>query len=205
MNPESFVNYGLDRIAMLIVVTGLYHRRHGRSAQQTVYFAVNIGVVITLSLLRTVQIDFRVGFGLFALLRLVHLRARKSSEEESAYWFAVLVLALINGVGLSDWRLVLALDLIVIVTLALVDSERRRYRARNCQVVLDEIIHDQNLLVEELQRRLQGEVVHHIVEEVDYVRESMVVDVRYRPDRPYGTATDARLVTDLGSRSPATQ
>jgi hypothetical protein len=183
-NPQNLVDYGLDLVSLLIVVAGLYHRRHGRTAQQTVYVAVNVGLVVTLSLLHVVQIDFRVGFGLFALLRLVHLRARKSSEEESAYWFAVLVLALVNGVVLTDWWLALVLNVLVIATLALVDTDRLRYRARNCEVVLDEILHDQSLLVAELERRLNGRVVHHIVEQVDYVRESMVVDVRYRPGHP---------------------
>jgi len=43
------------------------------------------------------------------------------------------------------------------------------------------VVHsDDAALVADLERRLGGRVLHHVVNEVDYVRDTMVVDVRYR-------------------------
>jgi hypothetical protein len=46
--------------------------------------------------------------------------------------------------------------------------------------MLDAVYEDPGALRAELERRLGGEVKHLIVQEVDYVRETMRVDVRIR-------------------------
>ena len=50
-------------------------------------------------------------------------------------------------------------------------------------VTLDVVHADDAALVADLERRLGGRVMHHEVNEVDYVRDTMVVDVRYRAGR----------------------
>jgi hypothetical protein len=61
-----------------------------------------------------------------------------------------------------------------------VDSRRLRDRARRLDVTLDVVHSDDAALVADLERRLGGRVMHHEVNEVDYVRDITVVDVRYR-------------------------
>ena len=63
-----------------------------------------------------------------------------------------------------------------------VDSRRLRERARRMDVTLDVVHADDAALVADLERRLGGRVMHHEVNDVDYVRNTMVVDVRYRAD-----------------------
>jgi hypothetical protein len=52
------------------------------------------------------------------------------------------------------------------------------------EVTLDVVHHDDEALVADLERRLGGRVMHHQVNDIDYVRDTMVVDVRYRATRP---------------------
>jgi hypothetical protein len=48
-------------------------------------------------------------------------------------------------------------------------------------VVTLDVVHDDDVaLVADLERRLGGQVVRHQVDEVDYVRDTMIVDVRYQ-------------------------
>jgi hypothetical protein len=47
-------------------------------------------------------------------------------------------------------------------------------------VHLDVVHADDASLVTDLERRLGGTVLHHEVNDVDYVRQTMLVDVRYR-------------------------
>jgi hypothetical protein len=49
---------------------------------------------------------------------------------------------------------------------------------RRLEVTLDSVHTNDAALVADLERRLGGRVVHHMVKEVDYVRDITVVDVR---------------------------
>jgi len=80
---------------------------------------------------------------------------------------------------------------LLVVTMLVVDSRPLRDRARRMDVTLDVVHADDAALVADLERRLGGRVMHYVVDEIDYVRDIMVVDVRYRaasrvPERSFG-------------------
>jgi Domain of unknown function (DUF4956) len=80
------------------------------------------------------------------------------------------------------------------VTMLIVDGRPLRERMRRLDVTLDVVHADDAALVADLERRLGGEVMHHQVNEVDYVRETMIVDVRYRvPNRYSRRAVPAQV------------
>ena len=93
-------------------------------------------------------------------------------------------MGLVNGMGLDDRRLVVLINALLIVTMAVVDSKPLRERARRMDVHLDVIHVDDAALVADLERRLGGKVVRHEVNDIDYVRDTMEVDVRYRVWKP---------------------
>ena len=57
-------------------------------------------------------------------------------------------------------------------------------RGAPIEVTLDVVHSDDAALVADLERRLGGRVLRHQVKDVDYVRDTMVVDVRYRVWKP---------------------
>ena len=75
--------------------------------------------------------------------------------------------------------------------MAIVDSKGLRERTRRMDVHLDVVHTDDASLVADLERRLGGTVLHHEVNDVDYVRQTMLVDVRYR------AGTKGRYVREL--------
>ena len=52
---------------------------------------------------------------------------------------------------------------------------------RRMEVTLDVVHTEDAALVADLERRLGGQVLRHQVKDIDYVRDIMVVDVRFRP------------------------
>jgi Domain of unknown function (DUF4956) len=87
------------------------------------------------------------------------------------------------------------INALLLLTMLVVDARRLRERARRLDVTLDVVHPDDAALVADLERRLGGQVMHHEVNEVDYVRETMVVDVRYRAGaRPVEATHDERRV-----------
>jgi Domain of unknown function (DUF4956) len=88
---------------------------------------------------------------------------------------------------------VFLVNVLLLVTMLVVDSRPLRDRARRLDITLDVVHADDAALVADLERRLGGRVMHHQVNEVDYVRDTMVVDVRYR-------AESRRTKRSLGER-----
>jgi hypothetical protein len=76
--------------------------------------------------------------------------------------------------------LVVGINVLLVATMLVVDSRRLRARAQRLEVTLDVVHHDSDALIADLERRLGGRVMHYVVDQIDYVRDVMVVDVRFK-------------------------
>jgi hypothetical protein len=210
------IDLAVDVAAIFFLAYVLYFRRHRRADLLLGYVSLNIGIFVAMSLLGKVRVDIALGFGLFAILSIIRLRSTSVTQQEVAYYFIALVMGLVNGLDIDDRRLVVVVNGLLIVTMAIVDSKPLRERARRMDVHLDVVHSDDAALVADLERRLGGRVVRHEVNDIDYVRQTMVVDVRYRvgmapaepqpEERRLGVkldvihTDDAALVADLERR-----
>jgi Domain of unknown function (DUF4956) len=181
---DHLIDLAIDVSAIFLMAYVLYFRRHRRADLLLAYVTLNIGIFVAMSLLGTVRVDIALGFGLFAILSIIRLRSSAVTQQEVAYYFVALVLGLVNGIGLDDRWLAVSVNVLLLVTMFVVDSRPLRDRARRMDVTLDVVHGDDDALVADLERRLGGRVMHHQVNEVDYVRDTMVVDVRYRAGVP---------------------
>jgi cbb3-type cytochrome oxidase subunit 3 len=185
---------GINLIAIFLLAYVVYYRKHRRRDLLLAYIALNVGLFVAMSLLTTVRIDIALGFGLFAILSIIRLRSNTITQEEVAYYFVTLVLGLVNGVRLDDRWMTVLLSAVLIAVMYVADHRGLLSRAQRRVVTLDVVHHDEADLVQDLQRRLRGRVVHHQVDEIDYVRDVMVVDVRYQADPP-GNRREQRTTT----------
>ena len=180
------IDLGIDLLSISLLAYVLYFRRHRRADLLLAYVTLNIGIFVAVSLLSTVRLDIALGFGLFAILSIVRLRSSTVTQQEVAYYFVALVAGLVNGLNLGDRVLVAAVNALLIGAMLVVDSRPLRARAQRLEITLDKVHHNEDALVADLERRLGGQVMHLQVNEVDYVRDVTVVDVRYRPIKERG-------------------
>jgi hypothetical protein len=183
MNP-AYIDFAVDiavnTTAIFLLAYALYFRRHRRADLLLGYVALNMGIFVAMSLLTTVRLDIALGFGLFAILSIIRLRSSAVTQQEVAYYFVALVMGLVNGLAIDDRWLVIGINVLLLTTMFAVDSSRLRERARRLDVTLDKVHGDDAALIADLESRLGGKVMYHQVNDIDYVRETMVVDVRYR-------------------------
>ena len=177
---DNAIDLGVDLLAIFLLAFVLYFRRHRRADLLLAYVALNIGIFVAMSLLGRVRVDIALGFGLFAILSIIRLRSSAVTQQEVAYYFVALVLGLVNGLDLDDRRILVTANVLLLATMLVVDSRALRDRARRVDIALDVVHSDDAALVADLERRLGGRVLRHQVKDVDYVRDTMVVDVRYR-------------------------
>src|SRR3954454_4816761 len=173
----------LDLVVIFLMTYVLYFRRHWRADLLLSYVALNIGIFVTMSLLTQVRVDLALGFGLFAILSIIRLRSSAVTQQEVAYYVLALVLGLVNGMGVPDRGLVVAMNAVLLLTMLAVDSKPLRDRAQRMDVRLDGVYTNEAALVAELERQLGGQVAYQEITEVDTIHGHMLIDVRLRPGR----------------------
>lgn len=172
----------INLAAVAVLAYGLYFRRHRRRDLVLALVALNVSLFIVTATLASSTFDMGLGFGLFAVLSLVRLRSETSTQEEIGYYFVALVLGLLNGVRVLDVGTTLALNALVLVVMFAADHPRLLVRHERRHVVLDVAHRDDAALRADLEARLGGRVGHLVVNEVDFVKDTTVCDVRFRVD-----------------------
>jgi hypothetical protein len=181
--PDLLRDLGLNLVAASILIFGIYFRRHRRRDLVLGYFAFNVSLfAVAAALGSSSPLNVGVGFGLFAVLSIVRLRSDEATQGEIGYTMVALVLGLLNGLPGLSGEVKLIFTVLLLVTMYIVDhpailpaDRHQRYR-----VSLETVHADPTELRRELERRLGGTVERVIVQEIDYVRETMRVDVRLR-------------------------
>jgi hypothetical protein len=176
---HTLIGLGLDVLSLLVLVGWLYRRRAAAPEMTMVFATLNIGLFAAVVAIGSGDFPVGVGFGLFGLLSLVRLRSAAFTTKDMAYTFTALVLALVNALPERHAWLAVVLDLVLLVTVWLVDDSRARPQTRVMRVTLDRAVVEPGEVRLEVERRLGRPPLAVSVEQVDFVRETTVVAVRH--------------------------
>ncbi|MFA9446137.1 DUF4956 domain-containing protein [Egicoccus sp. AB-alg6-2] len=177
----------LNLVAIAVLVYPIYFRRHRRRDLVLGYVAFNVSLfTVAAALGSSSPLNVGVGFGLFAVLSIVRLRSDEATQGEIGYTMVALVLGLIAGLPGLQFEAKVLFAVLLVATMYVVDHPALipPFLHQRCRVMLDVVHTDHELLRRDLEQRLGGVVHHVIVQEVDYVRETMRLDVRVRLNRP---------------------
>jgi hypothetical protein len=190
---------GLDLVAILALVYGLFYPRHRRMDLVVVYALFNVGLFVALLVIAGGELSMGVGFGLFAVLSIVRLRSEPFSNRELAYFFVALVLALVCAIDLGSLTYAAMLAAVALVAAWAIDHPRLSKPTRRLEVTLELVFADDEALRRHLEERLNAEIRELTVLEIDYVRETTRVEVRYIPAaRTESTSKEALDATVAG-------
>jgi Domain of unknown function (DUF4956) len=167
-------------LAAITVVVALYFRRHQRRDLLLAYVALNIGILSVTAMLTNASVGVGLGLGLFGILSIIRLRSDAITQEEIAYYFVSLALGLLAGVAAGPAYLTPVLIGLLVLVMYVADHPRLLPRARRQLLTLDSAIADETLLRHHIESRLGLQVRHLIVQELDFVRDLTIVDLRYR-------------------------
>ncbi|WRS29411.1 DUF4956 domain-containing protein [Actinomycetaceae bacterium MB13-C1-2] len=169
----------IDLVAMVILTLALYYRRHRRRDLVTAYAVLNVGVFAVASVLGSVEIGLGVGMGLFGVLSIIRLRSTEISQYEVAYYFSALSIGLITGLDATSIPATAALVTMILVVVAIIDSQVLFSVSRQQEIRLDRAFTDEDKLRDYLGQLLGGRVTNMRVISVDLVNDSTLVDVRW--------------------------
>ena len=180
VTPTSLITRGgLDVIALMILVGWLYRRRRATQEMPLVLTALNIGLFAAMAAISAGKFPAGVGFGLFGMLSLVRLRSAAFTLKDVAYAFVALVMALCSGLPQRETWLVAALDAVLLLAVLVVDDPRSYQPTRVLKLTLDQVYASPGEIRADVIARLGQEPLAVLVDEIDYVRETTRVSVRY--------------------------
>ncbi|CAL9482902.1 hypothetical protein SUDANB121_03092 [Nocardiopsis dassonvillei] len=174
----------IDLVAITLLSYVLYFRRHGRRDLLLAYVALNTGIFAVVSMMTGQEVGLAVGFGLFGVLSILRLRSDLISQGEIGYYFTAIALGLVNAVAASAPWVLLGLNVLLLTVMYVADHPRLLSRHERRMLTLDAVHEDPVALRQDLSARLRARVTRVDVVEVDYVRDLMVVDVRFRSPVP---------------------
>ena len=179
---DLLARLGVDVLSLLILVGVLYRRRRSAPAMPLVFAALNIGLFAALTAISAGSFKAGIGFGLFGLLSLVRLRSAAFTLKDVAFTFIALVLALVNGLEQRDLLLVGFLSGLLLVVVWIADDSRSEPATRVMRLTLDHLVLDPEQVRVELEGRLSLPILSVVIDDVDFVRETTRVSVRYIVD-----------------------
>jgi hypothetical protein len=177
---ELLRDLALNLVAIFVLVYLGYFLRHRRWDQVVGYVAFNISLfTVSAALGSSAPLNIGVGFGLFAVLSIVRLRSDESGQIEIGYTMVSLVLGLMAGLSGMDFGIKIIFAVLLVATMLAIDfgGDRRVERWGRTRVELDRVIVDTDELWAHLARHLGSPVLSVHVREVDFVRDTMRLDV----------------------------
>ncbi|MEU2945450.1 DUF4956 domain-containing protein [Nocardiopsis alba] len=172
----------VDLAAITVLSYVLYFRRHGRRDLVLAYAALNVGIFAVVAMMARQEVGLAVGFGLFGVLSILRLRSDLISQGEIGYYFVAISLGLVNAI--APPLVMVGLNVLLLGVLYVAGHPRLLPRTQRRIMTLDVVHEDPLALRQDLEGRLRGKVRHVEVTEVDYVRDLMVLDVRFQVPPP---------------------
>ncbi|WP_347267715.1 DUF4956 domain-containing protein [Paracoccus sp. (in: a-proteobacteria)] len=184
VRPELAARFGIDLLAMLVLVFGLYYRRYRDKELVTAAALFNIFAFGVLTILGAVEFSVAAGFGLFAILALFTLRSEPISKIEITYFFGAIALAVITAVQGTALPFVGIVAALVVIGAWLFDHPRILASVDGIKVTLDKIDHDALSdpvrMKADLSKRLGVTVMSYQITALDYVSDMARINVFYR-------------------------
>ncbi|GHE72752.1 DUF4956 domain-containing protein [Streptomyces longispororuber] len=175
---------GLDLAAVALLTFAVFYPRHRRRELVPAYLALNVALFSVVAALSEAKGGgLALGFGLFGVLSIVRLRSDAVRHQEVAYYFTTLVLGLLCGLPGLSLPMAAGLAAVLLLVMYVADHPRLYAHDRRAVVTLDAVYREEDALRAELRHRL-GEPLGWTVHEVDYVRDLMVLEVRFRQPEP---------------------
>ncbi len=179
--PTLLRDFSINAVAITLLAYFIYYLRHRRRDATIGYIATNVSLfVVAAALSSSTTLNVGVGFGLFAVLSIVRLRSDEATQSEIGYTMVALVIGLMTGLPGLGTDIKIVFSILLVATMFIVDHPRliKPQQYQRLRVELDRIITDEDELRTFVGTRIKGDIKRLTVLEIDFVRETMSLDVR---------------------------
>ena len=188
---------GLDILTVFALVGWLYRGQQSVPSMPLTLTSLNVGIFAAVTAFTYLPgvLTAGLGFGLFAILQMIRLRSAAFTVKDVAFTFLVLIAGLINALPQLPWALLAALDIAMILAVAITDTPRDSKSTRVMQLTLEKAYSDPVEAQTMLQARLGVTIETVVIREIDFVRDTTEVKVSYFVD-PAWSSSNAEAMSE---------
>lgn len=183
LSPKFFLRLGIDLLAVIILVRFIYFKTYQKSEQFFTFFTFNITIFLITNLLNHVEMSMGAAFGLFAVFSMLRYRTESISTRDMTYLFLVIAIGLLTAVSKGGWDELTALNGIIILMTAVLESNLLIKKEHSKVIVYEriELIHQEKRkeLIEDLVART-GLNVHRVeILSIDFLKDATRMTIFY--------------------------
>jgi hypothetical protein len=175
-----WVSLGVSTVAICALVFGMYLPRHHRGEIAAAYLVIGLGLAaIMVSLRQASTIGAGFGLGILGVLSVFRLRSIEIDHHDVAYFFCTLSIGIVGGLTVDPTWLTPALCALLLTAVFVGDHPRLTNHNVRHTILLDRVHTDHGLLKSELATLLDAHIHRVDVREIDTLKQTTLVDVRF--------------------------
>jgi hypothetical protein len=183
VNPVFVAKLIVDLVSVYILARFIYLKKHHRTDLFLTFFSFNIIVFFISYLLNRVDLSTGAAFGLFAIFSMLRYRTEGISAVDMTYLFLCIALGLIMAVSTGSFfeHMVLA-GFVLLMTSFLEKGFIAKRRSKiTIQFEKPELAHPDKRkeLIDELSNRTGLKIFQVEIGNIDYLKDSVVLEVHY--------------------------
>lgn len=148
--------FAINLVFMFILIRLIYFRNSKKEKFLFTFFLIGIIVFFVSSIMKRVDIQIGVAFGLFAIFGILRLRTRNFGVKDMAYLFSTIGLSVINALGMLilPFSGIVAINIVVLLSAFLLEAFLQRNMFKKHTVLYDKL----DLLLPEKKAELLNDI-----------------------------------------------
>ncbi len=183
VNPVFIVKLIVDLISVFILTKFIYLKRHHRTDLFLTFFSFNIIVFFISYLLNRVDLSTGAAFGLFAIFSMLRYRTEGISAVDMTYLFLCIAIGLVMAVSTGSFVEHVILAGFILLMTYLLETGFVAKKKGKISIVFEkpELTHPERKkeLVVELEKRTGLKIFQVEVGDIDFLKDSVILEVYY--------------------------
>ncbi len=200
---ELLLKFSFNLVVVSFIVRLLYYPLTRRKDYLFTYIVLSAIIFLICFLLSSVKLQMGFALGLFAIFGIIRYRTNAIPIKEMTYLFVIIGISIINALANKkiSYAELLFTNVIIIAIIYCLEKVWL-LRHESCKLVKYEKIElikpeKYNELIEDLQNRTGLKINRIEIGEIDFLRDTVRINVYYYGDKNHINLTDAREAYDL--------
>ena len=183
LSPKFFMRLGINLVSIIILIRFIYFPAHKSKEYFFTFFIFNLLIFLITFLLNKVEMSMGAAFGLFAVFSMLRYRTEGITIKDMTYLFLVIAIGLINAVSEGGWDEFVMINLIILVSTFLLESNllMKREATKIIEYENIELIKPDKReeLILDLETRTGIKINRIYISEVNFLRDTATIIIYY--------------------------
>jgi hypothetical protein len=135
------IRFTMNLSFLLILIQILYFRYSKKEKFMFTFFLIGITVFFICAMLKNINIQIGMGFGLFAIFSILRFRTRNFSVKDMAYIFTTIGISVINSVNMQEVPIIgyLIINFIIVLSVFILEEHLKRNMFSKYSILYDNL------------------------------------------------------------------